>query len=357
MKNHNHEEEKVNKHEHGVNCSHDHGTEKKHDHDHDHEKDDHEEDDHNHSHKHGFHSHGKSENGEEGGNKHIIWAIIVNIGITISEIIIGVLIGSLALISDALHNFSDVGSMALSWWGEKAKNKQATTSKTYGYKRVEIIIALFNAVTLLAVVIFVFVEAAKRLYAPGEITGGYMIVMALIALIGNGFATYILEKDAHKNLNMKSAWMHSMQDALFSLGVVVGAVLIYYFHWYIIDPIISILLSLYVLKEVYGLLKETVNILMESVPEDIDFEEVKKSLKSLTGVMGVNDLHIWQTDSNSRFLSAHLEIENVENGERNELLYQIRETLNDKFRINHSTIQMMSATEAEKLKMKCEHCN
>ena len=156
---------------------------------------------------------------------------------------------------------------------------------------------------------------------------------------------------------MKSAWMHSMQDALFSLGVLVGAVLIYYFHWFIIDPIISILLSAYVLKEVYGLLKETVNILMESVPEDVDFEEVKSSLKSLVGVMSVNDLHIWQTDSNSRFLSAHLEIENVENGQRNELLFKTQGLLNSKFKINHITIQMMSATEAEKLKMKCEHCN
>jgi len=147
--------------------------------------------------------------------------------------------------------------------------------------------------TLLAVVAFVFVAAIKRLYTPGEIAGSCMIWMALIALVGNGFATYILEKDSHKNLNMKSAWMHSMQDALFSLGVLVGAVLIYYFHWFIIDPIISILLSAYVLKEVYGLLKETVNILMESVPEDVDFEEVKSSLKSLVGVMSVNDLHIW----------------------------------------------------------------
>jgi len=247
--------------------------------------------------------------------------------------------------------------MVVSWWGEKAKGKKATTSKTYGYKRVEIIIALFNAMTLLAVVAFVFVAAIKRLYTPGEIAGSCMIWMALIALVGNGFATYILEKDSHKNLNMKSAWMHSMQDALFSLGVLVGAVLIYYFHWFIIDPIISILLSAYVLKEVYGLLKETVNILMESVPEDVDFEEVKSSLKSLVGVMSVNDLHIWQTDSNSRFLSAHLEIENVENGQRNELLFKTQGLLNSKFKINHITIQMMSATEAEKLKMKCEHCN
>ncbi|EKE25417.1 MAG: cation diffusion facilitator family transporter [uncultured bacterium] len=290
-------------------------------------------------------------------NKNILVAIIINILITISEVVVGLLIGSLALVSDAVHNFSDVGSMVLSWWGEKVKKKEATFAKTYGYKRAEIIIALFNAMTLLAVVVFISIEAFQKLSAPADIAGSHMIWMAMIALVGNGFATYILEKDAHKNLNIKSAWMHSMQDALFSLGVVVGAVLIHYYHWFIIDPIISILLSGYILKEVYGLIKGTINILMESVPEGIDFEEVKNVLKSLTGVMGVNDLHIWQTDSNSRFLSAHLEIENVENGQRNELLYNIQVLLEDKFKINHSTIQMMSVTEKEKLKMKFNHCN
>jgi len=353
--NHNHEEEKADKHEHEVGCNHDHEEEKEHDHNH--EEDGHEETGHEHSHKHGFHSHSKSEEGEESGNKNIAWAIVLNIIITAFEIVVGLFIGSLALVSEALHNFSDVGSLSLSWWGEKIKTRGNTALKTYGYKRAEILIAFINSLVLLAVVAYILIEASQRLFHPAEIAGTFMIWAALVALVGNGIATYILEKDAHKNLNMKSAWLHSFQDALFSLGIVVGAVLIYYFHWYIVDPVISIVLSVYVLKEVYGLLKDTVNILMESVPEDIDFEEVKSALNSMAGVIGVNDLHIWQTDSNSRFLSAHLEIENVENGERNELLYQIQEMLMSKFKINHVTIQMLSATEAEKLKMKCEHCN
>ncbi len=310
-----------------------------------------------HTHQHELHTHGKSENGEESGNKNIAWAIVLNIIITAFEIVVGLFIGSLALVSEALHNFSDVGSLSLSWWGEKIKTRGNTTLKTYGYKRAEILIAFINSLVLLAVVAYILIEASQRLFYPAEIAGTSMIWAALVALMGNGIATYILEKDAHKNLNMKSAWLHSLQDALFSLGIVVGAVLIYYFHWFIVDPIISIVLSVYVLKEVYGLLKDAVNILMESVPSDIDFEEVKGALKVITGVMGVHDLHIWQTDSHSRFLSAHLEIENVENGERNELLYQIQEMLIHKFKINHVTIQMLSVTEAEKLKMKCAHCN
>jgi cobalt-zinc-cadmium efflux system protein len=303
------------------------------------------------------HLHSEGGNGEATGNKNIAFAIVLNIVITAFEITVGLFINSLALISEALHNFSDVGSLSLSWWGEKIKMRGNTTLKTYGYKRAEILIAFFNSLVLLAVIIFILVEAAQRLFHPSEITGASMIWTAVLALVGNGIATYFLEKDAHKNLNMKSAWLHSFQDALFALGIVVGAVLIYYFHWYIIDPIISIALSVYVLKEVYELITQTINILMESVPEDIDFEEVRKKLSSMSGVKEINDLHIWQTDSNTRFLSAHLEIENMENEKRTDLIAEVQKEMLVGFKINHTTIQMVSVTEAEKLKLNCGHCN
>jgi len=303
------------------------------------------------------HSHDEQRGGEAIGNRNIAFAIALNIIITVFEIVAGVWVGSLALVSEALHNFSDVGSLSLSWWGEKIKTKGNTTFKTYGYKRAEILIAFFNSLVLLAVVAFIIFEAFQRLFHPSEIAGTAMIWAALVALVGNGIATYLLEKDAHKNLNMKSAWLHSLQDALFSLGVVIGAVLIYYFHWFIIDPIISIVLSVYVLKEVYALMKQAIDILMESVPSDIDFEEVRNKFQSLAGVIGVNDLHIWQTDSNSRFLSVHLEIEEMENEERNKLLFQAQELLLDEFGIGHTTIQMVSISELEKRNVKGEHCN
>jgi cobalt-zinc-cadmium efflux system protein len=301
--------------------------------------------------------HSEGENGESVGNKNIAFAIVLNIIITAFEIIAGLFINSLALISEALHNFSDVGSLSLSWWGEKIKTRGNTTLKTYGYKRAEILIAFFNSLVLLAVIAFIFIEAIQRLFHPAQIAGASMIWTAVLALAGNGIATWFLEKDAHKNLNMKSAWLHSFQDALFSLGIVAGAVLIYYFHWYIIDPIISIGLSVYVLKETYRLITQTINILMESVPEDIDFEEVRAKLSAMSGVRGINDLHIWQTDSNSRFLSAHMEIENLENEKRVGLIAQVQKELLCDFKINHTTIQMVSTAEVEKFKLNCNHCN
>ncbi|MFA7319259.1 MAG: cation diffusion facilitator family transporter [Parcubacteria group bacterium] len=303
------------------------------------------------------HLHTESQNGDSAGNKNIAFSIILNTIITAFEIVVGLFIGSLALISEALHNFSDVGSLSLSWWGEKLKTKGNTTFKTYGYKRAEILIAFFNSLVLLAVIVFILVEATQRLFHPSEISGVSIIWTAILALVGNSIATYLLEKDAHKNLNMKSAWLHSFQDALFSLGIVVGAILIYYFHWYIIDPIISIVLSVYVLKEVYELIMQTINILMESVPEDVDFEEVKAKLLSLSGVKKINDLHIWQTDSHTRFLSAHLEIDDMENERRTDLIVEVQKKMMEDFKINHTTVQMVSVTEAEKLKLNCGHCN
>lgn len=296
-------------------------------------------------------------NHEHKTGKNLIWAIFINSIMVIFEMIFGIAIGSLALISDALHNFSDVGVMSLSLWGEKIKDKKADNSKTYGYKRAEIIIAFFNALILSAVVIFIFVEAVKRLFSPAEIAGGHMLIVAIIALLGNSIATYLLEKDSRNDLNMKSAWLHSFQDALFSLGVIIGAGIIYYTHWFIIDPLISICLAVYIFREVHGLIKQAINILMESVPEEVNFEEVKKVLSDFDGVRKANDIHIWQTDSNSRFLSAHLEIENLDNGERNELLCSIQKKLDKEFKINHSTIQIISASEQEKIKFYCNHCN
>ena len=205
----------------------------------------------------------------------LLWSILINIIITIFEIVIGLVSGSLALISDAVHNLTDVGSLALSWWGEKISAKPPTPNKTYGFKRAEILIAFINSLVLLVVVAFIAKEAIIRLTNPQELSGGLVAITAAVALLGNGLATFILKKHSHDNLNMKSAWLHSFQDAIFSLGVIVGAILIYFFHWNIIDPIISILLSIFIAREVYKILKDAINILMESVPDDPDMEVIK----------------------------------------------------------------------------------
>ena len=287
----------------------------------------------------------------------LLWSIIINIIITLFEIVIGLVSGSLALISDAVHNFTDVGSLTLSWWGEKISSKAPTPNKTYGFKRAEVLIAFINSLVLLAVVVLIAKEAIIRFSHPEQLSGGLIAITATIALLGNGLATLILKKHSHDNLNLKSAWLHSFQDAIFSLGVIVGAILIYFFHWNIIDPIISILLSVFIAREVYKILKDAINILMESVPGDLDIQVIKNFLQKIPGVESVHDLHIWQTDSNSRFLSVHIVTKNLSNTERAQLLNKLQEIIEKEFKISHTTIQMLYIDQDNPLPLNCNHCN
>jgi len=286
----------------------------------------------------------------------LIWSILINIVIAILEIVYGLIIGSLALMSEAFHNVTDIASMILSYAGEKISAKAPNDKKTYGYKKTEAIVAFVNSSVLLAVIIIILVESVKRLFSPTEINGFSMIIVASIAFVGNGIATMILNT-GEKNLNMKSAWLHSLQDALFSLAVIIASVLIYYFHWNIIDPLISIVISLFLIKEAYHITKESIDMLMDSVPHDVDFNEVKEELLKIQDVKQVSDLHIWQTDSKDKLLSAHLKISDLKNEERNKLLSDIQHILKEKYKINHTTIQLVSIDDSEKDMFDCEHCN
>jgi len=289
--------------------------------------------------------------------KNLVWSIGINAIIVIAEVIFGILARSMALISEALHNFTDIGSMALSWWGEKLTDKPQTDKKTYGYKRAEVIIAFVNGAVLLGVSGWILLESIIRIFHPEQVGGFIMLIIAIVSLVGNGFATYLLQAGANKNLNLKSVWLHSMQDALFSLGVVVAAIIIYYTGWNWVDPAVSVVVSIFLLKEVYEILVESVNMLLDSVPEGLDFDEIKKILTGFEGVISVNDLHIWQTNSHNRFLSAHIIIDEAKESERMKILSKIIILLKEKYNIYHSTIQMVSEQEIKEIRLECEHCN
>ena len=290
-------------------------------------------------------------------SKNLVWSIGINVIIVIAEVIFGILARSMALISEALHNFTDVGSMTLSWWGEKVSARPNTNQKTFGYKRAEVIIAFVNGGVLLGVSGWVLIESIIRIFHPEPVAGFTMLTVAIVSLVGNGLATYLLQAGADKNLNLKSAWLHSMQDAAFSLAVVLGAVVIYYTHWNWIDPVASITISVFLLKEVYEILAESVNMLLDSVPEDLDFKDVKNTLAGFDGVQSVDDLHIWQTGSADRYLSAHLKISELSGAERIKILAKMRNLLDQKYRIHHPTLQMVSKQEIKAIGLECEHCN
>jgi len=290
-------------------------------------------------------------------SKNLIWSIGINSIIVVFEIIFGLISRSFALITDALHNVTDIGSMILSLWGEKLADKPQTETKTYGYKRAEVIIAFVNGGALLAIVGFVLVGAIIRIFKPEPVSGLTMMIVAGVALFGNGVATYLLQKGADKNLNLKSAWLHSMQDALFSLGVVVSAIIIYFTGWSWLDPIVSIIISIFLLKEIFSILFEAVDMMLDSVPKDLNFSDVKASLSAISWVIEIDDLHIWQTGSANRFLSAHLIITEEVKQNRIKLLSSAIGLVREKYNIHHPTIQIVSEEEIKETNLECEHCN
>jgi len=286
--------------------------------------------------------------------KNLVFAMVINGGIVVFEMFFGLMIQSMALISDAVHNLSDIAAMIFSYWAEKVSRRPATALKTYGYRKVEFIAAFVNSIVLSVVIAFVFWETLKRFTAPLEIPGKEMLWVAVVAFVGNGAATLLLQKISARNFNMKSAWLHSLQDALFSLGVIVGALLIMFFGWRLVDPLISLAICIVIAREIYKIVRQAVNSLLDAVPPGIDFLQVKNDLLAIPAVAEVNDLHIWQTGAEQKLLSAHLK-SGEESPDHETIIRAVQEILLQKYGINHTTLQILPAS-AGKMEH-CSHCN
>ena len=299
-------------------------------------------------------SHNHNHNDQPASLANLILAIIINGGIVIFEMIFGLLISSMALISDAIHNLSDIAAMGFTYFAEKMSRRPATEVKTYGWRKMEFIAAFVNSIVLSVVIAFVFWESVQRLFSPAEVSGKIMLWVAIVAFVGNGAATLLLQKISARNFNIKSAWLHSLQDALFSLGVIVGALLIMFFDLYFVDPLISMVICIFIAREIYKIIRHSVNALLDAVPADVDFNAVKRDLLSVTGVSEVNDLHIWQTGSGQKLLSAHL-ISDDESPDHEQIIRTVQEILHDSYGINHTTIQLLPPSTVEM--EHCNHCN
>jgi cobalt-zinc-cadmium efflux system protein len=305
-----------------------------------------------HNHNHGLgHNHGHA---QPASLKNLILAMVINGGIVAFEMFFGLMIQSMALISDAVHNLSDIAAMIFTYWAEKVSHRPANAAKTYGYRKVEFIAAFVNSIVLSVVIAFVFWETIKRFTAPMEIPGKEMLWVAVVAFVGNGAATLLLQKISARNFNMRSAWLHSLQDALFSLGVIVGALLITFFGWRLVDPLISLAICLVIAREIYKIVRQAVNSLLDAVPPGIDFIQVRDDLLAIPAVAEVNDLHIWQTGAEQRLLSAHL-VSGEDSPDHEAIIRAVQEMLLQKYGINHTTLQILPAS-AGKLEH-CSHCN
>jgi len=262
---------------------------------------------------------------------------------TVVEVVGGVLTGSLALLADAGHMLSDTGSIAIALLAIWLARRPATAQRSFGYKRAEILAALVNGVTLVAISIWIFIEAFQRFRDPPDVLGGWMLAIALGGVVINVAGALILSRSEGESLNVVAARRHVLADLLGSLGVIVAAVIILATGWLYADPLISVVIGVLVAASSWTVLRESVAILLEMTPSELDAEEVKARMLSVESVTNVHDLHIWTITSGFPALSAHVLVEPGADchGKRREL----ERLLEAEFELDHTTLQVDHASD------------
>ncbi len=266
--------------------------------------------------------------------------IILTSFILVVEVVGGLLSNSLALLSDAGHVFADVIALSLSWYGVKQAERPASSRMTFGYHRVGVIIALFNGASILAIVGVIFYEAYHRWQQPPEVNGPIMLTAALVGLGVNVFIAFWLRKEQSSNLNVRSAFWHVLGDALASIGVIIGAVIIMLTGWLVVDPLISVLIGLIIMLAAWRILKEGLKVLLEATPHQVDITRMIDALKEIPGVKGVHDVHVWSISPELHAMSCHVLIHDQPMSQAAEIRTEIEKVLRRQFDIEHSALQM-----------------
>lgn len=287
---------------------------------------------HDHNHHHGHH--------HEVTGKNLSISIFLNIGITVAQIVGGFISGSLSLLSDALHNFSDVISLILSWVAHKLSKKKPNASSTFGYKRAELLAAFINAATLIIVAIFLIYEAIVRFSAPVIISSDLVIWLSVLGIAFNGFSALIIKKDADHNLNMRSAYLHLFTDMMASAAVLAGGFLMKYFQWFWVDSVITLAIAIYLIFMSFELLKSSTKMLLLFTPKDLNIEEIAEKIHKISGNHRLYHIHLWHLNDNELHFQAHLDCkENISISDFNTIVSEIEEVLFHNFHISHCTIQ------------------
>jgi len=272
--------------------------------------------------------------------RRLLLSAAITVAFVIGEAAAGYFSNSLALMSDAGHNFADALALIVSWYGLWIARRPSSERHSYGYHRVGILTALVNAVALVVIALFVFWEAVSRLRYPEAVQSKPMIIVALIAILLNTAISLWLQKAAKDDLNVRSAYMHMVGDAVSAVGVVIAGVVVAFTGASIADPVVSVLIGLLILWSSWGILKESVNVLLEGIPEGMDIWSVEQKISAVHGVLGVHDLHVWTVGSGMICCSCHITVEeqSVRSGEN--VLRAVTKELEHDFGIAHTTIQV-----------------
>jgi len=289
-----------------------------------------------------MHNHSHSYTGDftAQATKRLTISLILTAVFVIVEIIAGIVGNSLALLTDAAHNFTDVIALGLSWYALRIAMKPAHAGKTFGYHRVGILVALINSTTLILIAAGIFYEAYKRFITPPEVDSTILIGVGAVAFIINLVTAWMVKEGSEHDLNLRSAFLHLMGDVLSTLGAVIAGIAIAFTGWNWLDPLASVLIGIFILFSAWSVLKQTIHILLESTPKNINMTEMVTDLRRVDGVRDVHDLHVWSISENLRMLSAHVVIDNISVSEGAHIQHNLREVLARTYDIRHATLQM-----------------
>ena len=273
-------------------------------------------------------------------SKRLTLSLVITAAFVVVEIIAGIFGNSLALLTDAAHNFTDVIALGLSWYALRIATKPAHAGKTYGYHRVGILVALVNSTTLIIIAIGIFIEAWHRFITPPEVDSTILIGVGALAFIINIVTAWMVKEGSEYDLNLRSAFLHLMGDVLSTLGAVIAGVIIAFTQWNWLDPLVSVLIGVFILYNAWGILRQTIRILLESTPENVDMDQMVNDLLQVDGVRGVHDLHVWSISENLRMLSAHIITDDLPVSAAMSIQESINEFLAHNYNIQHATLQM-----------------
>ena len=277
----------------------------------------------------------------------------LNLVIAVAEVIGGLISGSLSLLSDALHNFSDAISIVISYIAIRLGRKPKSAKYTFGLKRAEILAAVINAATMIIICVYLFKEAYERFVSPRAISAGTMIIVAAVGLIANIIGTLLLKKGARQNINIRSAYLHLLGDAVSSVAVILGGIGIYFFRVYWIDPVLTLLISIYILKESVAIVKEVLDILMMGTPEHISIADIQKHIEDLPCINNIHHVHIWRLNEKEIHFEAHVDVEDMPVSETDRLCNIIEEKLKRHHDITHVTLQFETGKCVSKARGAC----
>ena len=275
--------------------------------------------------------------------KRLQLSLLATVAFVVVEIVSGLKAHSLALLSDAGHNFTDALALLLAWFAFYIESRPASTTKTYGYQRAGVLAAFVNALTLVVLSGFIFYESYQRFLSPQPVAENIMLAVASAGLVVNVGIMVALRAASRHDLNIRSAFVHMLGDALGSIGIIIGAVFIHWTGRYWIDPLLSVLIGLLILWTARGIIQESLNILLEGLPRGIHLDTVVAEVRRLPGVIDVHDVHIWSLASHTHALSCHVLIEDLPLSSSESILRSVNELVADRFHITHTTIQFEHA--------------